>query len=206
VRSDWPRIPLPATADALRDSARLGASIAALLNADVPVIGVDKAPIEDFLQLVAVIQRADGATVNPGKGDLAITVGWGVVQARAVMPGAGKYDESERTDANSIGLTDDQREDLGEQVLDIYLNDHVRWRAIPAATWDYKIGGFQVLRKWLSYREQRVLGRDITTAEAQHFTAMARRITALVMLSAKLDANYIGVTESPHQEKLFATE
>jgi hypothetical protein len=35
-----------------------------------------------------------------------------------------------------------------------------------------------VLRKWLSYREQRVLGRDITPAEARHFTAMARRITA----------------------------
>jgi hypothetical protein len=89
-------------------------------------------------------------------------------------------------------------------MLDVYLNDDVRWRGVPAAAWDFKIGGFQVLRKWLSYREQRALGRDITTAEARHFTVMARRLTALVMLGPKLDANYIGVTESPHQEQLFA--
>ena len=56
---------------------------------------------------------------------------------------------------------------LGEQILDIYLNDTARWRGIPAATWDFKIGGFQVLRKWLSYRERRVLGRDLTITEAR---------------------------------------
>jgi hypothetical protein len=48
---------------------------------------------------------------------------------------------------------------LGDQVLDIYLNDHACWRGVPGAVWDYKIGGFQVLRKWLSYRDRRVLGR-----------------------------------------------
>jgi hypothetical protein len=206
VRTDWPRIPLPDTEQALRDSARLGARVAALLNPDESLAGVDKAPIKDFLQSVGVIERADGATLNPGKGDLAVTAGWGIVQTAGIMPGAGKFEERDRSDDDSTGLTDDQREDLGEQVLDIYLNDHARWRGIPAAVWDYKIGGFQVLRKWLSYREQRALGRDITTAEARHFTAMARRITALVMLGPKLDANYIGVTESPHQEQLFAGE
>jgi hypothetical protein len=206
VRTDWPRIPLPANEEALRESARLGAQVAALLNPDAPVEGVTKAPITEFLQSVAVIERADSATLNPGKGDLAVTAGWGIVQATGIMPGAGKFEERGRTEDDSAGLTDDQREDLGEQVLDIYLNDHARWIDIPAAVWDYKIGGFQVLRKWLSYREQRALGRDITTAEARHFTAMARRITALVMLGPKLDANYIAVTESPHQEKLLSRE
>lgn len=75
---------------------------------------------------------------------------------------------------------------------------------MPAAAWDYKIGGFQVLRKWLSYRDRRVLGRDLTTAEARTFTNIARRLTGLVLLGSKLDANYIGVTESPQQEQLFA--
>jgi hypothetical protein len=206
VRSDWPRIPLPDTADALRESARLGARLVALLNPDVPMIGVDKAPVDEYLQQIAVIERIDGATVNPGRGDLVVSAGWGVVQTRAVMPGAGRYDERVRTDAESVGLTGEQREELGEQVLDIYLNADVRWRGIPAATWDYKIGGFQVLRKWLSYREERVLGRDITTIEARHFASMARRITVLVTLGPALDANYIGVTESPHQETLFARE
>jgi hypothetical protein len=89
-------------------------------------------------------------------------------------------------------------------VLDVYLNEQSRWRGVPAAAWDYKIGGFQVLRKWLSYRDRRVLGRDLTTAEARAFTHITRRLTALVLLGPKLDANYIGVTESPQQERMFA--
>ena len=82
---------------------------------------------------------------------------------------AGKYDVRERAATDSESLTNEDRDVLGEQVLDIYLNDHARWRGVPAAAWDYKIGGFQVLRKWLSYRDERVLGRDLTTAEARTF-------------------------------------
>ncbi len=59
------------------------------------------------------------------------------------------------------------------------------------------IGGFQVLRKWLSYRDKRVLGRDLTTAEARTFTTIARRLTALVRLGPKLDTNYLRVTDPP---------
>ena len=54
-------------------------------------------------------------------------------------------------------------------------------------------------------RAARVLGRDLTIAEARVFTTIARRLTALVLLGAKLDANYIAVTGSPHQEQLFVT-
>jgi hypothetical protein len=204
VRSNWPRVPLPDTEDGLRDSARLGGRVAALLELDTPLAGIDNAPIAAAQQAVAAIERTDGATLNPGTGDLAVTAGWGIVQTRAVMPGAGKYDERQRTDADSAGLSDQERDLLGHQVLDVYLNDTVRWRGVPAAAWDYKIGGFQVLRKWLSYRDKRVLGRDLTTTEARTFTNITRRLAALVLLGPKLDANYIGVTESPQQERLFA--
>ena len=34
------------------------------------------------------------------------------------------------------------------------------WRNIPATVWTYNLGGYQVLKKWLSYREHDVsLGR-----------------------------------------------
>jgi hypothetical protein len=190
VRSDWPRIPLPASAEALRESAALGARGAALLNPHVPVPGVDAAPVDPRLRAVAGIERADGKQLDPSAGDLAVTAAWGIVQPRAVMPGSGKYDVRERSTADSGGLSDEDRDLLGEQVLDIYLNDHARWRGVPGAVWDYKIGGFQVLRKWLSYRDRRVLGRDLTTDEARAFTAIVRRLTALVLLGSQLDANY----------------
>ena len=150
-----------------------------------------------YLRTVAAIERIDSKSLNPGQGDLAVTAGWGIVQPRAVMPGAGKYDVRERGATDSEGLTNEDRDVLGEQVLDIYLNDHARWRGVPGAAWDYKIGGFQVLRKWLSYRDKRVLGRDLTTAETRTFTTIARRLTALVLLGSKLDTNYLRVTDPP---------
>ncbi|MCV6991823.1 hypothetical protein H7I87_18430 [Mycobacterium timonense] len=74
----------------------------------------------------------------------------------------------------------------------------MRWRGIPAAVWDYKIGGFQVLRKWLSYREKRVLGRDISIEETRAFTNIARRLTAVVRRGPELDRNYLAVTEAAY--------
>lgn len=47
-----------------------------------------------------------------------------------------------------------------------------------------------MLKKWLSYREQALLGRPLTTDEAQAFTHNVRRIAAIVSLHAELDKHY----------------
>jgi hypothetical protein len=119
---------LPDSEQALRESAALGGQVAALLNPDAPLSGVDTTPLGPYLRTVAAIERTDSKPLNPGKGDLAVTAGWGVVQPRAVMLGAGKYDMRERAAADSEGLTNEERDVLGEQTLDIYLNDSARWR------------------------------------------------------------------------------
>ncbi len=62
--------------------------------------------------------------------------------------------------------------------------------------WDYTIGGYQVIKKWLSYREDALLGRSLRVEEVQEVTAMARRIAALVLLQPSLDANYESVKAS----------
>ena len=72
---------------------------------------------------------------------------------------------------------------LGDTTFDIYLNDRAYWRNVPAAVWSYKLGGYQVLKKWLSYRESAVLGRPLQPEEVQHFTNTARRITAILLLT-----------------------
>ncbi|MBE0418340.1 MAG: hypothetical protein IBX63_11300 [Coriobacteriia bacterium] len=43
---------------------------------------------------------------------------------------------------------------LGETCFDVYLNDVAYWRCMPSNVWRYSIGGYQVIKKWLSYREQ----------------------------------------------------
>ena len=69
---------------------------------------------------------------------------------------------------------------LGETTFDVYLNGNAFWHNVPAAVWRYKLGGYQVLKKWLSYRERDLLGRPLRLEEVQHFTDTARRIGAIL--------------------------
>ena len=69
---------------------------------------------------------------------------------------------------------------LGDTTFDVYLNDRAYWCNVPAAVWHYKLGGYQVLKKWLSYRERPILHRPLLPEEVQHFTNTARRIAAIL--------------------------
>jgi hypothetical protein len=99
-----------------------------------------------------------------------------------------------REGAPALGLTLEQAlEHLGESTYDIYLNDTAYWRNIPEKVWNYYIGGYQVIKKWLSYREQPLLGRPLTPDEVEEVTHMARRLAGIVLLEPALNANYQAV-------------
>ena len=85
---------------------------------------------------------------------------------------------------------DDARRLLGSDTLDVYLNDAAYWRNIPRNVWEYHIGGYQVIKKWLSYREDEILGRPLNPEEAREVMNMARRIAAIILLQPNLDQNY----------------
>jgi hypothetical protein len=55
----------------------------------------------------------------------------------------------------------------------------------PSAT----IGGYKVIKKWLSYREKPLLGRVLTIDEVRYVQEMARRIATILLLQPALDAN-----------------
>lgn len=88
-------------------------------------------------------------------------------------------------------MSPDQAIDLlGETCFDVYLNDIAYWRCVSSNVWRYTIGGNQVIKKWLSYREHALFGRDLKSEEARYVTEMVRRIAALVLMQPELDANY----------------
>jgi hypothetical protein len=62
---------------------------------------------------------------------------------------------------------------LGEITRDIYLNDVAYWRNVPERVWGYTISGYQVMKKWLSYREADLLGRSLIPEEVREVTNMA---------------------------------
>ena len=75
------------------------------------------------------------------------------------------------------------------------MNDIAYWKNVPTKVWDYHIGGYRVIKKWLSYREQRLLGRQITPEEAREVMNMARRIAAILLLEPALDTSYQAIID-----------
>ena len=117
--------------------------------------------------------------VSPTPARFALTAGWGRHgSGGAVMPGQGRLVERPFTAGERAALVD-ARSALGETTFDVRLNDRAYWANVPAAVWSYRLGGYQVLKKWLSYRERPVLGRPLHPDEVQHFTDTARRIAAI---------------------------
>ncbi len=180
LRMEWPRIPLPgwpdgeaeAAADTLAESAARGRELARLLDPEAPVPGVTQAPLRPELAAIAVPSTVDGR--NMAGDDFALTAGWGHLGAGgAVMPGQGRTVERAPTPEERTA-----NPGLGETTFDVHLNDRAFWRNVPAAVWNYKLGGYQALKKWLSYRERTVLGRSLAPGEVQHFSSVARRIIA----------------------------
>ena len=190
LRMEWPRIPLPGwpdgdspdAADELRASAARGRELATLLDPETPVPGVTAGTLRPELAAIAVPSTTDGR--NMSDDDFALTVGWGHLgTGDAVMPGQGRAIERPPT-ADERDVQGNAAAALGEITFDVYLNDNAHWHNIPAAVWDYKLGGYQVLKKWLSYRQRRVLNRPLTLEEVEHFAHTARRIAAVLVLSA----------------------
>ena len=67
------------------------------------------------------------------------------------------------------------------------------WKSVPLPVWYFAVGGYQVMKKRLSYRKEKLLGRALTLDELDYLTAMARRLAALVLQQSKLDENYHAV-------------
>ena len=196
LRLDWPRLPLPGDGLALVRSAAIGRRVAALLDVEHDVRGVTSGAVLHPLRPVAVPSTVDGA--DPGAGDLAVTARWGRSgRGGAVMPGPGDTRERRLSGSEADAMGDAAGPLCGPELgtVDVYLNERTYWRNVPVNVWEYRMGGYQVLKKWLSYRERDVLGRDLAPEEAVWFTHAARRIGALLLLAGELNENYADVIE-----------
>ena len=187
LRMEWPRIPLPGwpdgeaegAAQALASSATHGRWLAALLDSERPEASGAGTPFRPEISVPSTV----AGRYMAGE-DFAVTAGWGHFGVGdAVMPGRGRIVERAYRPEELEALAEHVAA-LGETTFDVYLNGEAFWRNVPSAIWDYRLGGYQVLKKWLSYREHRVLSRKLRAEEVQHFTDTARRIGALLLASS----------------------
>ncbi|HEX8553792.1 MAG TPA: type ISP restriction/modification enzyme, partial [Sphingomonas sp.] len=193
LRIDWPRLPFPSDDEVFRSSAQLGSRLAALLDAENEIDGVTRGAL---LPGLASIALPYGSVPD-------VNTGWGSIQrkpngTRLIMPGSGRTMEREWTEEerDSLGRIAARHNldivvllgVIGSTAVNVQINGSSGWEAVPWRVWSYNIGGYQVLKKWLSYRETDVLGRSLRGDEILHFAQTARRITEILCMGPALDA------------------
>lgn len=190
LHMEWPRIPMPGwpdgeadgAAEKLSRSAAHGRELAALLDPYVPVIGTTQTPLNPRVGAIAEPATIGGRQMT--ETDLVVTAGWGRHgQGGAVMPGRGRALKRDFSPEEHVPMGNSLSA-LGSQTYDVYLNGEAFWRNVPEAVWNYRLGGYQVLKKWLSYRESAVLGRGLLLEEVEHFRDTARRIASILLLTS----------------------
>jgi hypothetical protein len=204
ILRDWPRVPLARSKKLLEYSAAIGEVVANLLDVEHPIDRVTTGKLRIVMTTIAV-----PAGELKTEEHFRLTAGWGHPgKDGIVMPGKGlarlrDYTSEERTailaEGKALGLKATQVMGLlGERTYDLALNGSAWWSNVPEKVWEYAIGGYQVIKKWLSYREFNLLGRPLKQEEVTEVMNMARRIAAILLMRPQLDANYESIKQNSH--------
>jgi hypothetical protein len=181
LSADWAHLPIPKDAKLFDRLVTAGEQVTRLLDAgrdagDViqSIVGADR------VRVLGPLRRTDGKQVRPD--DLKITVTyWGGGKGRW-RPRAFMAEELPATDYGDA---------WGERTGDLFLNDDAYYANIPELVWNYQLGGYPVLKKWLGYRQaDRREDKPLTDDERRWFREIIERIAALLALGPSLDALY----------------
>jgi hypothetical protein len=77
---------------------------------------------------------------------------------------------------------------------------------VPSRAWDFTIAGYQVIKKWLTYRERDSHGRPLRAGGAREVRDVDHRIAALLVLEPALDATYEAVRSEVYEWTPSAAE
>ena len=71
--------------------------------------------------------------------------------------------------------------------LRVYVNEEQYFEKIPKAIWEYQIGGYQVLSKWLKDRKGKILSLE----NVKHYCKIATAIKKTIDIQNNIDALYV---------------
>lgn len=73
----------------------------------------------------------------------------------------------------------------------VYINAAQYFEGVEKETWEYQIGGYHVLDKWLKDRKKRVLGLE----DIQHYCRVATSLKKTIEVQKEIDSTYLKVEE-----------
>jgi hypothetical protein len=181
LAQDWLHLPIPRDRKVLDRAAALGASVATLLDPHKDATRALRDILGHDARALAVL-AAKGAK-RVAEDDLGVEYSF-------YGAAAGSWRSRSPTDGEAL------RPAWGDETGDLWLNASVHLRHVPTKVWEFELGGYPVLKKWLGYREaKRRDGKPLTLAETQHLRGMAQRVAALLALGDELNAAYAAVLE-----------
>jgi hypothetical protein len=181
LSADWAHVPIPKDAKLFDRLATAGEQVTRLLDGGRDAGDVIEAVVgAEGVRVLGPLKRTDGKQVRPD--DLRITITyWGGGKGRW-KPRPFMADELPAIDYADA---------WGERTGDLFINDDAYFADVPELIWNFQLGGYPVLKKWLGYRQaDRRDGKPLTDDERRWFRQVIQRIAALLALGPSLDALY----------------
>jgi hypothetical protein len=171
LANDWARIPIPREGALLKTLASLGHQVAILID---PLADAD-ALLDDILGRERRAALARPSATSNASLDLHVRVSY-------FGAARGKWRERDYQPAE-LPL-----ECWGTRTGDLLLNDSTFLANVPEAAWQYELGGYGVVKKWLGYRQaSRCDGRALTLDDMETLRSIVQRIAALLAIRPRLD-------------------
>lgn len=172
---DWAHVPIPKDRDLFLKLAVIGSSVGALLNPLSSVTKLIKETLGDALKTLGVPHSTAG-TVRPS--DLTVEYSFFGAAAGGWRPRPAEPGELLHSA-------------LGDSTGDLFINERVCLRNVPRLVWQYELGGYPVIKKWLGYRDRGRRGNQtLSIQEMNYLRNMVHRISALLVLHSGLDQLY----------------
>ena len=99
-----------------------------------------------------------------------------------------KHPELEKTDVGFPNSDSNKVEKIAYAVEDqkVFINKEQYFEGIPKEVWEYRIGSYQVMEKYLKDRK----GRKLSLDEINHYMKVAKAIRLTIELQQKIDDVY----------------
>lgn len=177
LHGEWARVPLPKDKDVFDDLVSAGELLAILLDPFKEARDAVEAVLGSATAAnLAVLSREGGGTVR--QGEL-------VVEVSYYGAAKGRWRQRPAAEAEPMHAA------WGDSSGDLYINKEICFKHVPRAVWEFELGGYPVVKKWLGYRHSRFRdGSPLSLREKDQLRQMVQRLAAVLALGSRLDELY----------------
>ena len=133
--------------------------------------------IVNLMRLIAIPNTA-------GVTDFSVHDDWGRKSRGAVFPGKGL----KPTTTCDINVIDPMTGGpLSVSTCSLAINEKLKLENVPVEVLEFEISGYKVIKKWLSYRSKKVIGRDLIIDEISELKEICVRLYLIIQTIKNID-------------------